>query len=197
MKLQKNKNYLLNFARRQGKSTTITNLAIKNAKANPRSTSFVLCFNSYNKNELLTGIKKSCAEQIQSTRVDSVLLKNGSKIILFIIRENTDTSRFRGHPINFVYIDNIDWSSLNLLNTKLSEIIKDIAYCDYKLIITTNVHIDDLVKFRRLFLSKPYELIIKPCIPISEDFENQLKHQSSPEHLAEELTLGLNYGFFK
>lgn len=194
MKLQKNKSYLLNFARRQGKSTTIINLAIKNAKANPGSTSFVLCLNNYNKDELLDDIKKNYTEQIQSTKVDRVVLTNGSKIILFVVENNTNTNRFRGYTINFIYIDNINYSCIY---TKISEIIKDIAYCDYKLIITTSVHIDDLVKFRRLFLSKPYELIIKPCIPISEDFENQLKHQLSPEHLAEELTLGLNYGFFK
>ena len=194
MKLQKNKSYLLNFARRQGKSTTIINLAIKNAKANPGSISFVLCLNNYNKDELLDDIKKNYTEQIQSTKVDRVVLTNGSKIILFVVENNTNTNRFRGYTINFIYIDNINYSCIY---TKISEIIKDLSYCDYKLIITTNVHIDDLVKFRRLFLSKPYELIIKPCVPISEDLETNLKQQLSPEHLAMELTLGLNYGFFK
>lgn len=198
MKLQKNKSYLLNFGRRQGKSTAISNLAVRNAKANPNSTSFILCLHEAGLREVYADILKNNSKRIIKTTYNRIFLNNGSKIFFAIINSNTCITAFRGYCINFMYVDNIDYRSPQHL--KMIEVIKDmVADTDYKLIVTANTTVDKLDQLAKLFTQQnmPYEIIIKPCVPQTRELESDLKSMLDKNSIAEELTLGLDYGCFK
>lgn len=192
MKLQKNKSYLLNFARRQGKTTNLINLATKNAKANPSSVSLILTPYKPLGQELYSQLLSKLDNKIDYQQANTIKLKNGSKILCKGL--STDINSFRGLSISYIYVDNlleITEDIRNLLTTL------QVYSPDAKVVITTNTEVCNLSDFTSLFLVKNFELIIKPLVLKEGDCKRQLEADLSPEGLRSEITLGLDYGIFK
>ncbi len=192
MKLQKNKSYLLNFARRQGKTTNLIKLVTKNAKANPSSVSLILTPYKPLGQELYLQLLSKLDNKIERQQANTIKLKNGSRILCRNLYDNFDS--FRGLSLSYIYVDNlleITEDIRNLLTTL--QVYSPAA----KVVITTNTEVCNLSDFTSLFLVKNFELIIKPIVLKEGACKSQLEADLSPEGLRSEITLGLDYGIFK
>ncbi len=192
MKLQKNKSYLLNFARRQGKTTNLIKLVTKNAKANPSSVSLILTPYTPPGQELYIQLLSKLDNKIDYQQANTIKLKNGSKILFKGL--SADINSFRGLSLSYIYVDNlleITEDIRNLLTTL--QVYSPAA----KVVITTNTEVCNLSDFTSLFLAKNFELIIKPIVLKEGACKSQLEADLSPEGLRSEITLGLDYGIFK
>lgn len=192
MKLQRNKSYLLNFARRQGKTTSLINLVTKNVKATPSSVSLILTPYKPLGQELYSQLLSKLDNKTERQQANTIKLKNGSKILFKGL--SADINSFRGLSISYIYVDNlleITEDIRNLLTTL--QVYSPAA----KVVITTNTEVCNLPTFTSLFLVKNFELIIKPLVLKEGDCKRQLQAELSPVGLKSEITLGLDYGIFK
>lgn len=192
MKLQKNTSYLLNFGRRQGKTTSVIDLAARNAKASPASVSLILTTFAPLRQELCIQLLAKLDNKVERQQANNIQLKNGSRILCRNLYDNFDS--FRGLSLSYIYVDNlleITEDIRNLLTTL--QVYSPAA----KVVITTNTEVCNLSDFTSLFLAKNFELIIKPIVLKEGACKRQLEADLSPEGLKSEITLGLDYGIFK
>lgn len=197
MILNTNKNYLLNFARREGKTTVLLDLCIRNAIDN-KNTLHTFC-SPYDLTDVrYEALKKLLAQnQIKSINSTNIELNNNSRI-RFLNTNNTDN--IRGHRNDYLYYDNLDKTPEVFVTTSLPSILGS----DYKYIICTiNTKVKKIKNYTNIFNTSPwnYDVIIKPSTPkagtkvANEALISNIKNLCTAD-LKSEITLGLEYGYY-
>lgn len=191
MKLETNKNYFLNYARRQGKSRDLSNLAIEQLLRYSGTNAVLVVHNSYLIDQLLNNVLKTNVNKVKNFNRNSntITFSNNSK--LFLINSLDSINKLRGIAFDYLYVDEISYSE---------QFVKELlSYTNFNLkvlCVTGSINIYDLANYTKIFkvVNNDYQLIMKPLnlgIYTKEQKDNLFKLSSC----VSELTLGLIYDF--
>jgi len=197
MILNTNRNYLLNFGRREGKTTVLLDLCVRNAIEN-KNTLHTFC-SPYDLTDVRHEALKKLLEQnqIKSVSSSNIELNNNSRI-RFLKTNKADW--MRGCHSDYLYFDNLDHTSEFFVTTALPSINSS----EHKYIsCTINQKVKKMKNYTAIFNNSNtnYDVIIKPSTPkaqtkIGNDALISNIKNLCPADLKSQITLGLEYGYY-
>ena len=197
MILNINTNYLLNFGKLEGKTSVLLDLCVRTA-VNNKDTLHTFCTPFDVAAVRHQAINKLLEQnQIKSISSNYIELNNNSRI-RFLKTNKPDY--MRGCHNDYLYFDNLDKTPEVFVNTALPSIRNS----DYKYIACTiNQKVKKIKNYTDIFnnSNSNYDVIIKPVTPKATTKTGNNVLITEIKNLCvdfkSEITLGLNYGFFK